>query len=260
MQRLGKNLGGYRGEGIDIEAVVSDIEKAALSTGWEREVYSISPEFQLTVFRRMGKRAAGVLYISTGVHGDEPSGPLAVRTMMAENQWPEELEIYLMPCLNYTGFPLKTRENARGIDLNRDYRHLQTIEVQTHTTWLKKLPQFDLSLCLHEDWEAHGFYVYELNPENRPSLAPMIIEAASEICPIDRSEKIDNWDARDGIIQPSVPPEMREYWAEALYLITNKTRLSYTLETPSDFSLDLRRQAHVAGVRGALKGLVERTN
>jgi hypothetical protein len=77
-------------------------------------------------------------------------------------------------------FPLNRRENAAGIDLNRDYRHLQSPEVRAHVDWLQRQPRFDVALCLHEDWESNGFYVYELNPDNRPSFAEKILEAAAK--------------------------------------------------------------------------------
>ena len=64
---------------------------------------------------------------------------------------PIDAALWLCPCLNPTGFPLNRRENAEGIDLNRDYRHLQSAEVRAHIDWLGRQPFFDLTLCLHED-------------------------------------------------------------------------------------------------------------
>ncbi len=99
------------------------------------------------------------VYISTGIHGDEPAGPLAALQLLQEDCWPKDAALWMCPCLNPTGFPLNRRENAQGIDLNRDYRHLETAEVQAHTSWLQRQPAFDLTLCLHEDWESRGFYI-----------------------------------------------------------------------------------------------------
>ena len=159
----------------------------------------------------------------------------------------------ISPCLNPTGLQAKTRENKNSIDLNRDYRHLQSEEVRAHTAWLQNLPQFDLSLVLHEDWEADGFYLYEVNPDRLPSPAERIIELVRESCPIQRDAIIDQlWDCRAGIIRPNIPPTERPLWAEAVYLIVNKTRLSITLEAPSDFPLPFRAEAHVRAVQAAL--------
>ena len=61
-----------------------------------------------------------------GIHGDEPAGPLAALRLLQENNWPPNAEIFLLPCLNPVGFTLNKRENADGIDLNRDYRNPQS--------------------------------------------------------------------------------------------------------------------------------------
>jgi len=45
-------------------------------------------------------------------------------------------------------------------------------------------------------------------------------------------------------------------WPVSLYLIHNKTPLSYTLEAPSDFPLVTRVQALVRGVNAALSALL----
>ena len=195
------------------------------------------------------------IYISTGIHGDEPGGPLAVLQLLQENRWPADADIWLCPCLNPTGFPLNTRENAQGVDLNRDYLNTKTAEISAHIAWLEKQPRFDVCMCLHEDWESQGFYVYELNPDNQPSFAEPIMENVSKVCPIDMSAEIEGRPAAGGIIRPVSDPRSRPQWPEAFYLFTHKTRLSYTLEAPSDFTLQTRVAAELAGVRAMLDGI-----
>src|SRR5262249_30881999 len=119
------------------------------------------------------------------------AGPLAVRQLLRENLWPARAEFWLCPCLNAAGFLLNRRENAEGLDLNRQYHQPVAQETRAHTAWLLRQPRFDLCLCLHEDWEAHGFYIYELNPDNLPSLAEKMLARAAEVCPIDHSETIE---------------------------------------------------------------------
>jgi protein MpaA len=246
--RLGKNAGGYFGEGIDIEAVLKRMDVALTKSGWTRD-----PGF--LAYRRGPEAARQKVYISTGIHGDEPAGPLSVLQMAEENQWPKDLAIWLCPCLNPTGFPLNRRENAAGIDLNRDYRNATTEEIRAHVLWLGEQPNFDLTICLHEDWESAGFYLYEINLDGRRAFGERVIEAVSALCPIDRSSKIEDWEASGGIISPNVKPEERPQWAEALYLIVNKTRQGYTMEAPSDFPLTTRVAALVTAVRTILTGL-----
>ncbi|GIT05965.1 MAG: hypothetical protein CM1200mP29_13760 [Verrucomicrobiota bacterium] len=122
------------------------------------------------------------------------------------NAWPSGVNLFVCPCLNPTGFQKNTRENQDGIDLNRDYRYIKTCEVQAHTKWIDSLPTLDFGICLHEDWEARGFYLYELNPDNLPAVSKDVIDAIDQTCPIDHSERIDDRPASGGILKPVSPP------------------------------------------------------
>ena len=255
MQRLGKNVGGYRGESIAIERVLQEIHADALKTGWHSDCFFVANDMCLCAYRRARAPSRKRLYLSTGIHGDEPAGPLAVRELFRRNVWPDTVDVSVVPCLNPLGFAANRRENGRGIDLNRDYRHLQSDEVRAHVEWLQKQPVFDLSVVLHEDWEANGFYLYELNPDNLPSYAERIIQRVSAVCPIDKSNTIDHWPAHAGIIRPRVNPSERAQWPESLFLISHKTRQSYTLEAPSDFALATRISALVAGVSAVVEAI-----
>lgn len=261
MQRLGKNVNGYFGDRIDIEEVLRDIRSAAQEHGWESETFLENGELELIALHRAARSApdpqpAPCVYISTGIHGDEPGGPLAVRQLLKEDQWPEAVEFFLCPCLNPTGFELNRRENSQGLDLNRQYLHPQAEETLAHIAWLERQPRFHLSLCLHEDWESHGFYLYELNPENRPSLAETIVQRVGTVCPVDPSEVIEGRPAEGGIIRPNLDPRTRPDWPEAFYLLTHKTPLSYTLEAPSDYPISVRVAGLVTGVNTALETFV----
>ena len=178
--------------------------------------------------------------------------PTAVRQLLQDDKWPANLSFWVCPCLNPTGFEANRRENAAGADLNRQYRKPQAQEILAHIAWLQAQPRFDLCLCLHEDWEASGFYLYELNPDAMPSLAPAMIEKVAEVCPIDPSEVIEGRPARKGLIRPSIDPRSRPDWPEAFFLLSYKTRLSYTLEAPSDFPLAVRVAALSSAVTAAL--------
>jgi murein peptide amidase A len=257
VQRLGKNHGGYHGERIHIRAVLRDIADAARAHGWTAETFHRAGDWEWFALHRPPltsgpSHPAPRLYLSTGIHGDEPAGPLAVRQLLRDNAWPANAEIFLVPCLNPSGFDANRRENEHGVDLNRDYLHSQTAEIRAHIAWLERQPKFDLCLCLHEDWESHGFYVYELNPDALPSLAEAMVQRVAAVCPIDRSEIIEGRRARNGIIRPSLDSATRVQWPEAFWLITHKTRHSYTLEAPSDFPLATRVAALLAAVEGSL--------
>jgi len=259
VQRLGRNHDGYHGERIDIAEVLKECLSAGAKNRWTIEELQATPKLSLLALTKPavgGSSSARRIYISTGIHGDEPAGPLAVRALLSEHQWPAEVELRFLPCLSPAGFALHRRENADGIDLNREYLHPRAAETLAHIEWLSRQPSFDLSLCLHEDWESHGFYLYELNPDHKPTLAEGMIDRISRVCPIDHSEIIEGREAHGGIIRPDLDPKSRPLWPESFFLIMHKTRLSYTLEAPSDFPLETRVDALVEAVRSASEALL----
>ena len=255
MQRLGRNQNRYLGETIAIDDILRDTLAAGHRHRWTLSFLDAAPGLQLPVLTRppiAPSTWAPRLYVSAGIHGDEPAGPLAVQRLISDNTLPAHAWLWVLPCLNPTGFQRNTREAASGHDLNRDYRQPQTAEIRAHTAWLEQLPLFDVTLCLHEDWEAAGFYLYELNPDGHPSLAKPTLQAVAQVCPIDLSPTIDGREARQGLICPVLDPVNRPEWPEAFYLLQNKTRLSYTLESPSDFPLDVRVQALATATKACL--------
>ncbi len=264
IERLGRNQGRYLGETIDIQATLDELRTLAMKRGWRHDCFLRSERVCLEAYHRPaappqpGDNSAGPvkrLYISSGIHGDEPAGPLAALELIGADQWPESVEVWLCPCLNPSGFPLNSRESACGLDLNRQYREPVAEETRAHVAWLEQRPRFDVTLCLHEDWESHGFYVYELNPGRRPSLAEAIVRRVEKVCPIDCSPLIEGREAHGGIIRPAVDVMARPDWPEAFYLIAHKTPVSYTLEAPSDFNLRTRVTALAEGVRAVLDEL-----
>ena len=236
----------------DVPALTAEWESAAQEAGFRKEPMGRTESGPLIAFT---KRALGVkprIYLSAGIHGDEPAPPRALLALVRSGVFDERATWFLCPLLNPDGLARGTRENAAGVDLNRDYRALTSVESRAHVTWLQRQPNFDLTVCLHEDWEATGFYLYELNPEGRPSLAPEIIAAAGAHMPIDLSPEIDGRPAVDGIIRPSDDPTLRDLWPEAIYLRAEHTTLSYTIETASGLPLPQRVDTLAAAVRAAI--------
>ncbi len=193
------------------------------------------------------------IYISAGIHGDEPAGPLAILRLLRADIWPAA-SLWLIPCLNPAGMQAGIRTSPAGVDINRDYRCPESPEARGHIAWLERQPRFDLTLLLHEDWEANGFYCYELSPGPGESVASAIIAAVQPLCPIDRSPIIDGRPVSEsGIIRPQIRPEDRPDWPEALWLRVNRAASSYTLEAPSDWPLETRANALIAAVGAAME-------
>lgn len=245
-------IGGYRGESVDMAAVVRDCESLAGKDWCVQRLAVQEGQTLLAMHRPSGQPGARRVYISAGIHGDEPAGPLAVRNLLTANALPERLDLWVCPCLNPSGFVQNRRENGEGLDLNRQYLKPGAREIISHVAWLRQQPRFDLCLCLHEDWESRGFYLYELNPDGLRSPAEEIIEDVERMCPVDHAEVIDGWPAAGGIIRPAFQPELRPDWPEAFFLLMHKTRLTYTFEAPSDFPLSTRVHALEVATKSAI--------
>ncbi len=256
VKRNGLNNGRYFGERIEYATVLAESRRLAAARGFEEEVVNAG-DLELVFLKRTGRTGPNI-YVSSGMHGDEPAGQLAMRELIRNDRWPADANLWICPCLNPSGCALTTRENAAGIDLNRDYKHLRTAEVRTHIAWLEKQPGFDVTVCLHEDWESHGFYLYEVNPDGLLSSAEPAVTAVREVCPVDESAIIDGREsASPGIIRPSIDPALRPEWPEAFWLLQNKCRISYTLEGPSDWPLDIRINALTRATEAILKRFVQ---
>ena len=252
MKPLGLNEGGYFGETIDVEALLDDCLIAAQAHGWTVNWLETENNIRLLTLHRAPAAANRKIYLSSGIHGDELAAPLAMCRLITENLWPDDAEFWLCPCLNPTGFLTNTRENAAGDDLNRDYKHLKTPEICAHTQWLQTLPDLDFTIQLHEDWEAKGFYFYELKMDDKPTEPCRVLEAVKTVCPIDESAEIDGRKNDRGLIVPELDPRLRDLWPEAFWLVMNKTKLNYTCEAPSDFPMEIRVEALVRAVRSLL--------
>ena len=102
---LGRNIGGYGGETIDIDAMLQRALTAAKAHGWSVERFPNAGDLPLYGFRRLAKEPQLTIYISTGIHGDEPGGPMAMLKLLEDNTWPNDVSLFACPCLNPTGFP-----------------------------------------------------------------------------------------------------------------------------------------------------------
>lgn len=99
--------------------------------------------------------------LSAGVHGDEPAGPWALLELLEAGDLDERFAYRIWPCTNPSGFEAGTRESADGVDVNRTFgRGGQSPEARAVVT-ANRDRKFVLSLDLHEDCDARGFYCYE---------------------------------------------------------------------------------------------------
>lgn len=236
-----------------ITDLITRLQAAGHSAGFEVEPFGHAGTWPLLGMTRKPSAADADtrhIYVSAGIHGDEPAGPQALLELLEADALPRTHHYYLCPLLNPGGFAAGTRENAEGTDLNRDYRDFATGEIRAHADWIEaKVPRLDCALHLHEDWESEGFYLYELNFSGRPGYADRILAATGRYLPTESAGEIDGRAARDGVIRPESIPELEEGDPEAIYIQKRFSGLNYTLETPSTADLSLRTDALKAAVR-----------
>jgi len=197
------------------------------------------------------------VYLSAGIHGDEPAGPLALLELLRTEFFSADFHWSLCPALNPSGLIAATRENSCGVDLNRDYWLRGTSEVIAHAVWLDEVTTPDIFISLHEDWETAGFYFYEINlGDDNPDRARRILDAVSPWFPPEPGPEIDGHEAREpGWIYHAAEPDVPEGWPEAIYLAKKGCPISFTFETPSHAPLEQRIAAHAAAVKAACAGL-----
>lgn len=255
---------------FDPAAYARDIEEVARPHGWT--IRHLSPTASGTrPWLQLAARTdstAPRLYLSSGIHGDEISGPFALLEMLRQPDFFAGFDVTIFPILNPDGLAKNRRENNDGIDLNRDYRNTKSAEISSHIEALKTLGRFDGAMMLHEDYEGIGAYLFELNDALPPGLGHEVIGAMGRHVPIDLRPEIDELPAHEGILSRKDivairgPIEERPDWPEAIYLAVHHTKVSYTTETPKPFPLPQRIQAQIAAVKtlmGALQNKVRRS-
>jgi len=203
------------------------------------------PCFQITspVLRREG----GV-YLSAGIHGDEPGAVLGLLSWAEKNEGKlSSLPLLIYPCLNPWGLENNSRWDANGQDLNRLWDASSPSPFTAKIMQGLKTCTFSVSVCLHEDYDGQGIYLYAPGGGKKVrGSATMILSAGDKFIPRDPRKKIDGRKCSEGMIfpSPSRPPD--DGIPEALFLYENSGKHNFTLETPSEFAIEKRIVAQVA--------------
>lgn len=230
---------------FDYAAINAAFAAAAAAKGFKPHglLTHPNPETSLWTRKAENSRSPLTIFISAGMHGDEPAGPLALLSLLEGNAFSTNFDWILAPVLNPTGLAKGTRENASGIDLNRDFLRAATEEVQALTNWWKRNPPAGnlLHLSLHEDWETSGFYFYAINTSPIPCFSGPLQKRLSQLIPLQSEGPVDDHplDA-PGLIIHRCEADEPDGWPEAIWLTKNFPTLSYTFEAPSSQPLEMR--------------------
>jgi murein peptide amidase A len=109
----------------------------------------------------IGNPAQPLIALAAGVHGDEPAGPWALLELVEADALDPRCSYRVWPCLNPGGYDAGTRENAAGADINRTFAGSGGSPEARVVLREDRDREFLLSLDLHEDRDAAGFYCYE---------------------------------------------------------------------------------------------------
>lgn len=196
------------------------------------------------------------IYLSAGIHGDEPAG---VWGLLA---WAEahidclaHRPCLIFPCFNPWGLLHNNRLNEQGEDLNRRFHDAENLLV---TAWLQFVgrARFQIALCLHEDYDSRGIYLYELGRRGHEMGEPCL-QACEAIIPRDPNSEIEGRRARAALIQRKSGvaqiAKQLDGLPEAIHLYIHHARFCLTFETPSEYSFYERVQTQVCFIETALR-------
>lgn len=240
----------------DYPRLVKRWRAAAPKAGLALEVFAKADGHPLLhLFSKKHAPGATSIYLSAGIHGDEPASTEALLAWIERNPvHARRLRLRIFPCLNPWGLIHNKRTDADGCDLNRCYRDASPPVVAEHRRLAEK-SRYDLALILHEDYDAQGAYLYETSPA-KPHWGEKILAAMSRHMPPDPRRRIDTSRAKEGIIRRRITAETMPDWPEAFLLHFHGAKRVFTLETASEFHIDTRVDAHVAAIDAAI-GLID---
>lgn len=143
------------------------------------------------------------------VHGDEPSGALALERLLTRLvETPATAagyDLVLYPVCNPTGYEDGTRHNRRGADLNREFwRGSSHPEVGILEAELSG-QHFDGIIALHADDTSDGLYGYAHGRLLNEELLKPALRASETILQRNRGPVIDGFAAEEGVIGDCFP-------------------------------------------------------
>lgn len=228
----------------DYRQLIARWQNVARAAGVPMRLLARAGAHPLYFLKTPALESSGGIYISAGIHGDEPASSEALIT------WAERhasdlpgIPLLLFPALNPWGLLQNSRNDADGLDLNRLF-HRDDHAVIAAVKRAVAPHQFALALMLHEDYDAEGFYIYEVK-RDQPFWGEALLGAVSRVIPIDMRPRIDRRTARAGLIRRRFQRSLflKMGYPEAIWLHEFHARRSLTVESPSEFAIEQRVSA-----------------
>src|SRR3989337_4238781 len=190
------------------------------------------------------------VFLSAGMHGDEPAGVESLLRFLEGSgvtgegikKWYDKYQFTIIPCINPTGIENGTRENIKGIDLNRKFGGKGGRDTPEEVRIIQcavESRRFDLYIDFHEDVEGEGFYLYEELHKGGRCICGEIIADMSRRYTIDLRDRIDGFHNCCGVICPQKEektfPVRRSNLPFPLHMYLKGTRYCLTMESHTTF-------------------------
>jgi len=187
------------------------------------------------------------LGLFAGIHGDEPEGVHALVQFVSLLEAQPDLAagycLFIYPICNPTGFEDRTRRSRSGKDLNREFwRGSSEPEVRLLESELISHALHGI-ISLHTDETSDGFYGYAHGPTLTHDIIEPALAAAEQFVPLNLSETIDGFPARNSVIRDRFEGSLCSAPA------TRPRPFEIILETPQSPPAYLKEAALVAALR-----------
>ncbi len=209
--------------------------------------------------------------LSAGIHGDEPAGVVAVMDFLRNGilDFADRCNIFVLPCINPSGFEWDTRHTSSNVDINRRFGtgDKESNEVAFIEDWLTNFSHMVLSIDLHEDQtfipsnEADGepiptqCYVYESVDGVGGEMGRKFLDtlSATEVC---QWESIYGDNADRGLILEDLRTETDRRTNFDNYVRKHHSDVAVTLETPTAWSMPKRVGVHSQWIRRGIESVI----
>jgi len=225
-----------------------------------REVACVGAPRTLLCAER-GDAHAPLVALCAGVHGDEPAGVWALLELFETPVLPNDYAYRIWPCTNPSGFHAGTRENAEGTDVNRTFGRGGTTPEARAMLTANRDRKYALSIDLHEDCDAPGFYCYEYGVGDIGHAVVDAVRGAgysiADPGTCDLGSPLDAPAFDDGVVRPDAAGETKTIGglSYSMSIVRRAALRALTFETPQCLPLRERMTIHTIAVKAALTAL-----
>ena len=238
---------------INAKELLAKLKTTAAENDFTVDVFGNVEEYEMVMFKKINGEDKSNIYISAGMHGDEPAPVLAILEMIRNNSFNNDYNWYIFPLVSPIALNFGNRLTPNKKDPNREYKDEPKLkEVIYHTEFLKKMPKCSVCFFLHEDYDEEGFYMYSLPKENNEK---RILDVIKNIGKISDKKTLDYFKRKSrGLIdgEKAFKKDILKYTETAYLKKLWPNSTMYIFETPEKISITTRIEMIRAGIFAGL--------